>query len=67
MTYSLDYYRAGEWYPAHYVKPPGDKETEIVRLAAVRSENGLIYRVRRGRQTIAKFQNGKQLTKEGNA
>lgn len=64
MTYSVEFYRGDEWYPAHYVNPPGDKETEIVRLAAIRSENGLIYRVRRGRQTIAKFQNGNPLTKE---
>lgn len=62
--YSLDYFRAGEWYPAHYCNPPGDTQTEAERLAARRSENGLVYRVRKGKQTISKFQHGKQLTKE---
>lgn len=62
--YSVEFYRGDEWCKTNWAKLPGDTRTEAERLAARRSENGLVYRVRKGKQTISKFQHGKQLTKE---
>lgn len=67
MTYSVEFYRGDKWSETNWAKLPGDTRTEAERLAAVRSMNGLVYRVRKGKQTISKFQNGNQLTKEDNA
>lgn len=64
MTYSVEYYRDGKWRETYSPVLPGPSRTEAERLAARRSENGLIYRVRKGKQTISKFQHGNQLTKE---
>lgn len=64
MTYSVEFYRGDKWSETNWAKLPGDTRTEAERLAARRSENGLIYRVRKGKQTISKFQHGNQLTKE---
>lgn len=78
MTYSVEYYRpgesyrengreyvtAGEWRETYSPVLPGPSRSEAERLAAKRSENGRIYRVRKGRETISRFLNGKQLTKE---
>lgn len=64
MTYSVEFYTGEEWRETMFAKPPGDTLTEAERLAIKRSENGLIYRVRKGKQTISKFQHGNQLTKE---
>lgn len=64
MTYSVEFYRGDKWTETNWAKLPGPTLTEAERLAARRSENGLIYRVRKGKQTISKFQHGKQLTKE---
>lgn len=78
MTYVVEYYRpgesyrendreyvtAGKWCKTYSPVLPGPSRTEAERLAAKRSMNGRVYRVRKGKETVSKFQHGKQLTKE---
>lgn len=65
MSYYVQYYRDGKWCETYSPVLPGPSRTEAERLAAKRSENnGLVYRVRKGKTTISKFQHGNQLTKE---
>lgn len=64
MSYYVQYLRDGAWKETYSPVLPGPSRTEAERLAIRRSENGLIYRVRNGKYTIAKFQYGKQLEKE---
>lgn len=66
MSYYVQYYRDGKWRETYSPVLPGPSRTEAERLAAKRSANGLVYRVRKGKQTISKFQHGNQLTKEDN-
>lgn len=67
MTYSVEYWRDGQWHESRDATVPGKFLSEAERLAARRSQGGRIYRVRDGRRTLSKFQHGNQLTKEDNA
>lgn len=67
MSYYVQYYRDNEWKETYSPVLPGPSRTEAERLAIKRSENGLVYRVRKGKVTVSKFQHGNQLTKEDNA
>lgn len=62
---TVQYYRSGEWSDANLLgsKKP-ETETEAMRLAEVRSKNGMVYRVRNGNRTIITYKDGYQLTKE---
>jgi hypothetical protein len=64
VSYYVQYYRDGKWCETYSPVLPGPSRTEAERLAAKRSMNGLVYRVRKGKQTVSKFQLGNQLTKE---
>ena len=64
VSYYVQYYRDGEWKETYSPVLPGPTRTEAERLAAKRSMNGRVYRVRKGKETVSKFQHGKQLTKE---
>lgn len=65
MSYYVQYFRDGKWCETYSPVLPVKHKSEAERLAAVRSENnGLVYRVRKGKITISKFQHGKQLPKE---
>lgn len=59
-----EYVTAPRWCETYSPVLPGPSRTEAERLAAKRSMNGRIYRVRKGTTTISQFQHGKQLTKE---
>jgi hypothetical protein len=62
--YVVEYLHDGEWKETYSPVLPGPHRTEAERLAVKRSENGYIYRVRKGKTTVSKFQHGKQLVKE---
>jgi len=66
MSYYVQYFRDGKWRETYSPVLPGPSRTEAERLAAKRSLNGLVYRVRKAKVTVSKFQFGKQLTKEDN-
>jgi hypothetical protein len=64
VTYTVEFYTGEEWRETMWAMLPGPELSEAERLAERRSSNGLVYRVRKDKQTLSRFQHGKQLTKE---
>lgn len=65
MSYTVQYFRDGEWLNTWAPVMPCTTVSEAERLATVRSENtNRVYRVRNNGRTLSQWKNGKPLAKE---